>query len=151
MSCRSQFSLLTALGLIVSFVGCSGSDANMPQLVKVHGTVSYKGKPLEGGHIVFTPATGKGGDSGQVATGEISSNGTYELTTFSTGDGAILGQHIVTVVSQKGDMPKPDASGRINYVLPKNEVPAKYAAADKSPLRCTVAAGMPPFDIELKD
>jgi hypothetical protein len=150
MSVRSTLPVLTALGLVLSLAGCSG-DANMPPLGKVHGKVTYKGKPLDAGHVVFTPASGKGGETGQVATGEIDSSGNYEMTTFSTGDGAILGQHVVTVTAQKGDMPKPDATGRINYVLPKNETPAKYASADKSPLRCTVVAGGTTFDIELKD
>jgi hypothetical protein len=52
---------------------------------------------------------------------------------------------------QKGEMPKPDANSHINYVLPKNEAPSKYATADKSPLRCTVHEGDNVFDIELKD
>jgi hypothetical protein len=100
---------------------------------------------------VFTPVAGKGGESDQGASGEINSDGSYEMTTFNTGDGVVLGQHIVTVVVQKGEMPKPDANGHINYVLPKNATPAKYATADKSPLRCTVVAEGMTFDIELKD
>jgi hypothetical protein len=150
MSVRMLRSLVAGLGLVLALVGCS-HDPNMPKLGKVHGKVTYKGQPLDGGHIVFNPATGKGGESGQVATGEINSDGTYEMTTFNTGDGAILGQHIVTVTFQKGEMPKPDEYSRINYVLPKNVTPTKYAAADKSPLRCTVGEGNNEFNIELKD
>jgi hypothetical protein len=150
MSVRITMSLMAGLGLVLSLGGCS-TDPNMPKLGKVHGKVTYKGKPLDGGHIVFTPATGKGGETGQVATGEINPDGTYEMTTFNTGDGAILGQHIVTVVVQKGEMPKPDEYSRIKYELPKNLAPTKYASADKSPLRCTVVEGGTTFDIELKD
>jgi hypothetical protein len=150
MSIRLPFTLVAGLGLLFSLGGCTG-DPNMPKLGKVRGTVTYQGKPIDAGHIVFTPATGKGGETGQVATGEINSDGTYEMTTFNTGDGAILGQHIVTVVVQKGDMPKPDQSGQIKYQLPKNLTPTKYATADKSPLRCTVVEGATKFDIELKD
>ena len=124
----------------------------MPKLGKVHGKVTYQGKPLDAGRVVFTPAAGKGGESGQSASGEIDSDGTYEMTTFNTGDGAILGQHIVTVVvPEKGEMPKPDEYSHIKYVVPKNLTPAKYATADKSPLRCTVVEGGTKFDIELKD
>jgi hypothetical protein len=135
------------------FSGCSG-DPNMPVLGKVHGKVTYKGQPVTSGRILFTPIEGKGAASGQNATGEIASDGSYEMTTFNTGDGAILGQHIVTVtVPQKGfeDIGKPDESGRIKYVLPKSITPSKYASVDKSPLRCTVREGNNPFDIELKD
>jgi len=124
----------------------------MPKLGKVHGKVSYQGKTLDSGRVVFTPVAGKGGDSGQGATGEINSDGSFEMTTFNTGDGAILGQHVVTVVvPQKGEMPKPDKYSQIKYVLPKNVTPSKYATADKSPLRCTVVEGGTEFSIDLKD
>jgi hypothetical protein len=150
MSVRYLLSLVAGLGLVYHLSGCS-ADPNMPKLGKVSGKVSYQGKPLDAGRVVFTPVAGKGGESDQGASGEISSDGSYEMTTFNTGDGAVLGQHIVTVVVQKGEMPKPDANGHINYVLPKNATPAKYATADKSPLRCTVVAEGMPFNIELKD
>jgi hypothetical protein len=150
MLVRYLLSLVAGLGLVYHLSGCS-ADPNMPKLGKVSGKVSYQGKPLDAGRVVFTPVAGKGGESDQGASGEISSDGSYEMTTFNTGDGAVLGQHIVTVVVRKGEMPKPDANSHINYVLPKNATPAKYATADKSPLRCTVVAEGMTFDIELKD
>jgi len=152
MSVRHLLSLVAGLGLVFQLSGCSSHDPNMPKLGKVHGKVSYQGKTLDSGRVVFTPVAGKGGDSGQGATGEINSDGSFEMTTFNTGDGAILGQHVVTVVvPQKGEMPKPDKYSQIKYVLPKNVTPSKYATADKSPLRCTVVEGGTEFSIDLKD
>lgn len=133
--------------------GCGG-DPSLPKLGKVHGKVTYKGKPVAAGHIVFTPVEGKGGETGQNGTGEINSDGSYEITTFKTGDGAILGQHVVTVdVRESGTdaYPKPKADGTIDYKLPKNLAPSKYSTVDKSPLRCTVVAEGTTFDIDLKD
>jgi hypothetical protein len=150
MSLRIRILLVAGLGLAASIAGCS-RDPNLPKLGKVYGKVTYDGKPLDAGRIVFTPATGKGGETGQSATGEINSDGSYEMTTFNTGDGAILGQHIVTVVVQKGELPKPDKNGQIKYQVPKNDAPSKYATADKSPLRCTVVETPTEFNIELKD
>ncbi len=150
MSVRIPITLVAGLGLLLPFGGCS-HDPDLPKLGKVHGTVTYKGKPLDTGHIVFTPVMGKGGETGQNATGEINSNGSYELTTFDTGDGAILGQHVVTVTAQTGEMPKPDQYGQIKYELPKNAVPEKFGTAEKSPLRYTVREGDNTINIELKD
>ena len=151
MSVRVALSLAAGLSLVLLLGGCS-QDASMPKLGKVHGKVTYKGQPLDGGRVVFTPAAGKGGETGQGAIGQIGTDGSYELTTFNTGDGAILGQHVVTVVvPQKGEMPKPDKYSQIKYVLPKNVTPPKYATADKSPLRCTVVEGSTEFNIDLKD
>jgi hypothetical protein len=155
---RFRAALGVSLSLTVMiFLASCGADSGKPALGKVHGTVTYKGKPVDGGHIVFTPAAGKSGGGGgteQTATGEISSDGTYEMTTFNTGDGAILGQHIVTVrVLEKGseNLGKPDATSRISYVIPKAVTPSKYASPETSPLRCTVVEGTNKFDIDLKD
>lgn len=154
---RSRPVRLAAAGLsftlLLVFVGC-GAGADMPKLGKVHGKVTYKGQPVTSGHIVFTPSAAKEGEAGHAATGEISSDGTYVMTTFNTGDGAILGQHTVTVtVREKGDenLGKPDKEGHIKYELPKSVTPSKYASVDQSPLKCTVAEGGTTFDIELKD
>ena len=133
--------------------GCGG-DADKPKLGKVHGKVTYKGKPVEAGRVVFTPVAGKGGETGQSAEGQINSDGSYDLTTFNTGDGAILGQHTVTVTLNppgEDQMPKPKADGTIDYKLPKSLGPKKYEKVDSSPLKCTVEAGGTTFDIELKD
>jgi len=151
MSPKTALSLLAGLGLLLPLAGCS-ANAGMPKLGKVSGKVTYKGKPLEYGHIVFTPAAGKGGETGQSATGEIGSDGSYEMTTFNTGDGAILGQHVITVEARnKAEMPKVKPDSTIDYVLPKSTVPSIYASAEKSPLRFTVKEGSQKYDIDLKD
>jgi hypothetical protein len=154
---RSRTVRLAAAGLSFALslvaAGC-GADANMPKLGKVHGKVTYKGQPVTSGHITFTPVLGKGGETGQTATGEINTDGTYEMTTFNTGDGAILGQHTVTVVvrgKENEALTKPDANGHIRYELAKAVTPSKYASAETSPLKCTVHEGTQDFDIELKD
>src|SRR5262249_33291218 len=153
MSVRTALPLVAGVSLLFSFGGCSG-DPNMPKLGKVHGKVTYKGKPVDSGTVTFNPILGKGGETGQNATGEIESDGSYEMTTFSTGDGAILGQHIVAVVvREKGseNLGKPKADGTIDYRMPKIVTPSKYASVETSPLRCTVREGDNPFDIDLKD
>jgi len=134
--------------------GCNGGDPAMPKLGKVKGKVMYKGNPVDAGHIVFTPAAGKGGETGQSATGEISSDGSYEMTTFNAGDGAILGEHVVTVELRKAGedaLPKPKADGTIDYKLPKSLGPVKYTKVGTSPLKHTVVAEGSTYNIELTD
>jgi hypothetical protein len=151
MRVKTTAALLTGLFLASAFAGCGG-DADKPKLGKVHGKVTLDGNPVDRGRVVFTPAAGKGGETGQTATGEINSDGTFDLTTFDTGDGAILGQHIATVtIPEKGseNLGKPDASGRIEYKLPKSVAPNKYEKVDSSPLRYTVKEGSNDFEIKL--
>lgn len=153
MGVKTLCTLLVGAGLVVTLGGCGG-DPNRPKLGKVSGKVTYNGAPVSSGEVVFTPVSGKGGETGQGARGSIGSDGRYEMTTFDTGDGAIYGQHVVTVVvREKGaeNLGKPKADGTFDYKLPKAVTPSKYASAEKSHLRCTVDSGSKTFDIDLKD
>jgi hypothetical protein len=143
--------------LAAQLVGCGG-DPNKPKLGKVSGTVTYKGQPVTKGMVTFIPSGGPGRQTGQSATGEIGPSGSYTLTTFEPGDGAVLGEHIVLVQSRQedpsiegGTMPIPDAQGRINNQPPKDLVPTKYAAVETSPLRLTVQEGSNTLNINLED
>jgi hypothetical protein len=139
---------------LLSVAACGPAGGRRPELGKVSGKVTYKGKPIAKGEVIFTPSKDKGGASGQVATGTIESDGSYSLTTFDTGDGAILGQHVVTVIVPSQDLrelnkPRPD--GSIPYILPKGGVPEKYSNVDTSPFRYTVDPGQNTINLELKD
>src|SRR4051794_29291174 len=91
--------LAAVLALCSLTLGCSGS-AGRPPLARVSGTVTHNGKPVTSGSVVFTPAGDSQSSAARVATGQIESDGSYTLTTFDTGDGAVLGQHVVTVESR---------------------------------------------------
>src|SRR5690349_13665952 len=90
-----------ALGLAaLATCGCGRAGGARPELGKVRGTVSYNGKPVPSGTVTFFPIEGKGGESGLPAIGELDTDGSFELTTFDTGDGAIIGQHKTIVVAK---------------------------------------------------
>lgn len=132
-----------------------------PEMGKVHGKVLYKGQPVTRGTISFFPIEGKGGDSGQPAIGEIGSDGSFELTTYDTGDGAVTGQHKAIVVSMSEGVQKvasdmipsqlPEDLKKAEAQAPKPLVPQKYMDPEKTPLKYTVRPGDNVFDIELKD
>ena len=132
---------------------------------KVRGKVTYNGNALGKGSITFIPVQGKGGDTGQSASSPIESDGSYELTTFNTGDGAIAGQH-TAIVRPAAEAPSvaPKPGGEISGQMPDfsgqmapppkkaGGLPDKYAAVDTSPLKFTVEANkVNEFDISLKD
>jgi hypothetical protein len=61
------------------------------------GVVIYNDKPVPNVSVIFSPKSG-----GRTATGSTNEEGRFELTTFEAGDGAILGEHTVTLTpSQK--------------------------------------------------
>jgi hypothetical protein len=149
---------LATLGLVMCFQwGCGPSGGPRPPMGKVHGKVSYKGAPLPRGTISFSPVSGeKGSKTGIGAIGEIHSDGTFELTTFDTGDGAVLGQHAVTISiqseggSQMKNMPS-DPVESVKIAREQNLIPPIYTDPSKTPLKYTVESGDNNFDIVLKD
>ena len=143
-------SLLTAaFGLGFFLAGCGGV-AGRPPLGRVSGNVTYNGQPVTSGSVIFTPS--KGDSGGHVATGPIGSDGSYSLTTFDTGDGAVIGQHVVTVEAREKMSGSPkDKQGRITYKPSKMAVPDKYTNPAKTPFRYTVEPSGNTINLELKD
>ena len=78
-------------GLTVLLAGCGGAGGL--DTARVSGTVTLDGKPLTQGTVSFTPEKGRG------ATGQIASDGSFTLTTYKKGDGAVVGRHQVAIVS----------------------------------------------------
>lgn len=113
--------------LLLPCAGC-GSKAGTfaATTVPVKGKVTYQGKPLTKGTIKFEP------DSGREAHGEINSDGSFVLTTFKEGDGAVPGLHRVAV----------SGAGR--------QVPIKFANVSSSKIEKEVVDGTTDYPIDLK-
>jgi hypothetical protein len=79
-------------GTLMLLGGCSRSE---PALARVQGRVFYRGRPLTGGTIVFTPDPERGG-RGPQAWGEIAADGRYTLRSANR-QGAVPGWHRITV------------------------------------------------------
>jgi len=74
---------------LLAVLGCGGGT----ELVKVAGKVTLDGKPLPGASVQFVPEAG----TGTPANGVTGSDGSFRLTTFSTGDGARTGTYKVVI------------------------------------------------------
>ena len=68
------------------------SPKRRDRTVKVTGMVTLDGQPARGLSVVFHPAKGR------PAVGMTDGDGRFSLSTFRQGNGALLGQHVVTVV-----------------------------------------------------
>lgn len=88
---------------LVFAVGC-GRNAS-PSLAHVHGRVYFRGQPLGGGTIVFTPDTDRGG-RGPLASARIDADGNYQLTTDDR-TGATPGWHRITIAGLGDDQLPP--------------------------------------------
>jgi hypothetical protein len=97
--------------------------------VPVKGKVTYKGKPLTQGEIVFEPDS-----AGREAHGNILPDGSFELTTFKQGDGAVPGTHRIAVTGTSRN----------------DGVPAKFKNVSSSKTQVEVAEGKTEYAVDLR-
>jgi hypothetical protein len=107
-----------AFALVVLAAGCGGND----NLAPVSGIVRLDGQPLTRGIVTFIP------QAGRRASGEIGSDGTFH----NKADGALVGQHLVTITATQAptgppnfdaDQPNMRASNALihaRYAVPGN-------------------------------
>lgn len=155
-------------GLCLMGTGCSVEEGEPKH--PVTGTVVWKGKPVEGAIVAFTPATG-----GAPASAVTDATGVFRLTTKVSGDGAVAGEYSVTVAKYQSTVdeptPAPSADAKADpfditneyptgydemeeselaAAISKNLLPPKYAQATTSGLTATVVEGDNQINLELK-
>lgn len=144
--------LVLILGLCCLIAsGCGGGGKKRPPLGKVKGKITYKGAPVPDVEVAFM-AEG----APRAGTGTTNGSGEYQLTTYDTNDGAIVGTHKVTVTQFASGSTKvmspADLASQGAPPLPKGgAIPAKYADAKTSGLKNTVDPGSNEINIELTD
>jgi len=119
--------------LVSLLVGCGPKGPDMGQ---VSGTVTYKGKALPTGTIVFIPET----EGALMATAEIREDGTYIAGTEQFGPGVPLGKHRVMISAFRDHGPETSAEALL---------PDKYGSDRKSGLTADVESGENVVDFSL--
>ena len=145
--------------IVLLAIGC-GSDSGPPPvpLYPVSGVVTFNGRPVAEADVTFFNA-----EQNRSAFGRTDDEGKYSLTTFTVKDGAVAGNHAVTIakyVSTTPPPPEPDVESEA-YEPPKegydppeakadSGLPEKYADPGSSGLTATVdAGGANEFNFEL--
>lgn len=135
---------LALLLLVMTFSSGCGSGGDLPT-AKAGGVVTIDDQPLANAHVIFTPSTGR------AATGQTASDGSFTLSTYGSGDGAIVGHHHVTVVAREAGDGQYDRPGAPGIERPgRSLIPEKYANTGTSDLAFDVAAeGNNTYQIQL--
>lgn len=136
-TCWLAITMLTAC-LVPGLTGC-GRGGGLPTY-KTTGSVSFSdGKPLAGGTIVFESV-----DHPVTARSVIGLDGTFTLSTYDQGDGAVAGKHRVAI------------SPAMNMAVDRDEVRAprvihpRYKDIDESGLEFEVKADGPnEFEVQV--
>jgi hypothetical protein len=114
------FLLLTVLPVLIAATGCGPTG---PKLYPVSGTVSWNGKPLPEGDIIFAPASpGELEDAGKIVAGKFA---------FQARPGAKK----VKIMANRSEGPVDPQMGlapRVQYI------PPQYSSAEKTTLTAEV-------------
>ena len=132
--------------------GCGGEQR--PDLYPVSGVVTYQGQPLANAEVVF-----HNDSAPRAAAGTTDAEGRFQLQSFEDFDGAVAGEHAVTITKLQanaeisganaddptaayGGGMDAAASGNMSAIA-KSELPEKYANPNSSGLKETVTAEGP--------
>jgi hypothetical protein len=109
----------TAVLASVVFLAAMGCEKPPYDMAPVRGTVTIDGRPLSDGRVMFAPV-GKGElNSGKPAYGRIDSDGSFFLYTYGDDDGAIVGEHGVTVINTAKESADANAPKFTRVSLPR--------------------------------
>lgn len=134
--------IILLVAIAAGATGCSKRRALAP----VTGRVTYQGRPLSFGAVVFQP------ERGQPAIGEIRSDGSFTMATRGEGEGAAVGENQVRIVCCQGQDPVRTAAGQSESLLGKPLIPPKYLSCDTSGIVVNVRRGAnEPVLLELVD
>lgn len=133
---------------MLSVAGCGGGVEPPPKTVKVHGTVTYKNSPVTKGKVTLqSTATKSGGEISRPAVGTIGPDGTFTLSTFTAGDGALPGEYRVTVESFDQELTMEEAyEGKTQTSL----IPEKYSNIKTTELKATIPDQNEPYQLQLE-
>ncbi len=132
--------------LVSSLLGCGPTSKTVP----IRGQVTYQGKPLSQGTIMYVP---RDRAAGRQARGEIKSDGSFELTTFQPGDGALIGDYDIAIVSLKahpGEPSREEIEAMGGIIQRGSAIPERYGDPSSSGLSDSVDrdhAGIKNFEL----
>jgi hypothetical protein len=99
MNCGIAKPEAAACWILVVLAMATGCSRSPYELAPVKGKVTIDGKPLSQAKVMFAPVeAGDSIDPGKPAFGLLADDGSFTLTTYKKNDGAVVGEHWVSIV-----------------------------------------------------
>ncbi len=84
---------------VLALCALGGCGQPIYELTPVSGLVTIDGHPVTEAKVMFAPiAKGEKNEAGKPAFGLLGADGRFVLTTYEDADGAIVGEHWVTII-----------------------------------------------------
>jgi hypothetical protein len=138
-----------AFGCALLAAGCDqGRRAVIERTVPAQGVLTWQGEPLEDYMITFYPKDGK-----RPAAAKTDNEGRFTLGTNGANDGAVPGEHLVTIVYVGPERQEEPGKEEFKPLPPaKVSIPAKFGDPKTTDLAVQVPAeGSSNLDIELSE
>ncbi|SFH74830.1 carboxypeptidase regulatory-like domain-containing protein [Planctomicrobium piriforme] len=132
---------LAGLALVVlTWHGCGkATESNWLSTHPARGQVKINGVPACGAIVRLYPVNPQAEDrSPVVPTGHVKADGSFELTTYSTGDGSPAGDYRVTL---EWPDPQVNASRGAMPEDPPDRLKSRFLKPERSTLKVLIAAG----------
>jgi hypothetical protein len=128
-----RWQLAVACAVLAVLSGCSRHHEDKlsrarPPVYKASGVVTWNGEPASGAVVTLHSKS-----HNLAATGSVDAKGAFTLSTWRPGDGAVAGEHAVTV-----DMLVVSGTAPDGNVIMENDMPSQYRDPAKSGLTATI-------------
>ena len=133
---------LLLVGTLFLNAGCGKKGEHTT--AKVHGKVTLNGDPMKFGSILFVPE-----GNFPSAEANIRPDGTFDMGTYDTADGAVIAKHKVMItarVAAGASLPEAAVKGAAGTV---SAIPERYGDLEKSGLVADVKSGDNTINFEL--
>jgi hypothetical protein len=129
---------VAVVGVSIGIVGCGDADGRLP----IGGNVSWEGRPLEKGSIVFVPTSGHRGPKvgAQIIAGQ------YQIDRER---GPTEGMYRVEVRSDTGEHPHSPTDARPRAAPAKSQITISPEFNSESRLTVAISADQTQFNFEL--
>ncbi len=125
---------LCAVALLsFALLGCAEAKPDRTPVFPAKGTITFKGQPVSGALVALHPKAPIAGTPNPRAN--VGKDGSFQVSTYVTADGAPEGDYTVTVLWYK-----PVKKGE-DIVSGPNVIPAKYANPNTSDLVVSIKQG----------
>lgn len=100
---RNKFTKVTAAIVCIALAVGVGCEQSPYVLAPVRGTVTIDGQPLSRAKVMFAPVeVANNPNPGKPAFGILKDDGSFVLTTCEKDDGAVVGEHWLTIIKLGG-------------------------------------------------
>lgn len=124
--------MLLSTGILFVCTACSDKDYVEVPVYAVQGKLTAKGEPAYGAYISLHPTEDVGLKKGNKPFARVEKDGTFQLTTYDSNDGAPAGNFVATVYWPQD----PEARG-----FSPDRLKGKYSKPETSKLRVTIEPG----------